>query len=104
MLISIDLAVLAQLVFIGCVIAVLEGIAVYTWQFRAEPGARWHAWSQSCKCLWLVALAVAMLGGDSTVEHGGRKSHVVYLYGFGLHLVPLYCRIERIRPLCASMA
>ena len=65
MLISFDLAVLAQLAFIGGVIAVLEGIAVYTWQFRAEPGARWHAWSQSCKCLWLVAIAVAMIGGDT---------------------------------------
>ena len=74
MLISFDLAVLAQLVFIGCVIAVLEGIAVYTWQFRAEPGARWHAWSQSCKCLWLVAIAVAMIGGETLWSTVGARA------------------------------
>jgi signal transduction histidine kinase len=64
MLISFDLAVLVQLAFTGGVIAVLEGIAVYTWQFRTEPGARWHIWAQTCKCFWLLALAVAMLGND----------------------------------------
>jgi signal transduction histidine kinase len=74
MLISFDLAVLAQLALTGCVIAILEGIAVYTWQFRAEPGARWHVWAQTCKCLWLVALAVAMLGGDGLWSTVGARA------------------------------
>jgi signal transduction histidine kinase len=65
MSISVDLVVLAQVAFTVCVILVLEGIAVYTWQFRAEPGARWHIWAQTCKCLWLAAIAAAMIGGST---------------------------------------
>jgi signal transduction histidine kinase len=56
---------LVQLAFTICAIAVLEGIAVYAWQFRAEPGARWHVWGHVCKGLWLAALSVAMLGENS---------------------------------------
>jgi signal transduction histidine kinase len=59
-----NLSTLAQLVFTFCVIAVLEGIAVYTWQFNAERGARWHVAAQSCKCLWLAAIALGSLGVD----------------------------------------
>jgi len=59
---SFDNSALAQLCFTVCVIAALEGIAVYTWQFRAERGARWHVAAQTCKCLWLAAIALGSLG------------------------------------------
>jgi signal transduction histidine kinase len=74
MTIPVDLVVLLQIAFTVCVIFVLEGIAVYTWQFRAEPGARWHVWAQTCKCLWLAALAVAMLGGNEQWNVAGARA------------------------------
>jgi signal transduction histidine kinase len=40
------------------VVAVLEGLAVYTWRFRQEPGARAFVWLQACKSVWLLGLLV----------------------------------------------
>ena len=34
----------------------LEGIAIYTWQFRREPGAIWQCLLQACKGIWLFAM------------------------------------------------
>ncbi len=59
------LSTFAHLWFTFCAIAVLEGIAVYTWQFRAERGARWHVAAQTCLCLWLAAIAAAQWGQGS---------------------------------------
>jgi signal transduction histidine kinase len=38
------------------VAAVLEGIAIYTWHFRQEPGACSLVWGQLCKMVWVLAL------------------------------------------------
>ncbi|WP_420236160.1 histidine kinase N-terminal 7TM domain-containing protein [Telmatobacter bradus] len=45
------------------VIAVLEGIAIHTWRFREEPGARSLVYGQLCKGVWLLAL---LCGSRST--------------------------------------
>ncbi len=59
------LSMLAHLCFTGCAIAVLEGIAVYIWQFRSQRGALWHVAVQTCLCLWLVAITAAKWGKGS---------------------------------------
>ena len=38
------------------VIAILEGIAIYTWQYRKVPGARPQVFCQICKAFWLLSL------------------------------------------------
>ena len=40
-------------------VAVMEGIAVYSWQFRKEPGARSLMCIQVCKATWLLSLLFA---------------------------------------------
>jgi len=40
------------------VIAILEALAVYTWQFRQMPGAMVASISQICKGIWLLALVL----------------------------------------------
>lgn len=37
-------------------ILILQGIALYTWQFRREPGARWQSYLQVCKGFWLLTV------------------------------------------------
>lgn len=69
-----NVAVLAQIAFSFCVIAVLEGIAVYTWQFRAERGARWHVAVQATKCLWLGAILVGTLGTGHWWGNAGERA------------------------------
>lgn len=46
------------------VIAVLEAMAVYSWQFRKEPGARMLAYIQIGKATWLLALVMAASATD----------------------------------------
>jgi signal transduction histidine kinase len=46
-------------------VAVMEGIAVYTWQFRREPGARSLAYIQVCKAVWILALILASRSADT---------------------------------------
>jgi signal transduction histidine kinase len=41
-------------------IAILEGLAIHTWQYRKEPGALWQVWLQASKGLWLFVLVVAI--------------------------------------------
>jgi len=40
-------------------VAVMEGIAVYSWQFRKELGARSLIYLQICKATWLLSLLLA---------------------------------------------
>jgi len=40
-------------------VAVMEGIAVYSWRFRKEPGARSLMCIQVCKATWLLSLLLA---------------------------------------------
>lgn len=70
---SIDPGVLAQSAFTLCVVSILEGIAVYTWQFRAEPGARWQIGLQCTKCLWLLVLLVGVLGQGGVWSEIGNQ-------------------------------
>lgn len=41
-------------------IVLLQGIALYTWQFREEPGARWQAYLQLCKGCWLLSVLLIL--------------------------------------------
>jgi signal transduction histidine kinase len=50
------------------VIACLEGLAIHTWQFRKEPGARWQTYSIVCKGGWLLALVLAQIS-TGTAQH-----------------------------------
>jgi signal transduction histidine kinase len=43
------------------VIAVLEGLAVYIYQFRGLPGARPLFYCQVCKSLWLLGLVISSI-------------------------------------------
>lgn len=43
------------------VIALLGGIAIYTWQFRKERGALPHVYVQACRGGWVLALVLAGL-------------------------------------------
>lgn len=48
-----------QLWFSISVIALLSGIAIYTWQFRKERGALPHVYVQACRGGWVLALVLA---------------------------------------------
>lgn len=50
---------ITHLWFALLVIAVLVGIAVHTWQYRQEPGARWQSYLQACKGVWLLTLVLS---------------------------------------------
>lgn len=46
------------------VIALLEGIAIHTWQFRKERGALPHVYVQACRGGWVLALVLAGLSAS----------------------------------------
>jgi signal transduction histidine kinase len=50
-----------QLWFPLFVIGCLEALAIYTWQFRKELGARWQSYGIVCKGGWLLALVCAQI-------------------------------------------
>jgi signal transduction histidine kinase len=51
-----DPLLLAHLSGTLAAIVVLMGLALYLWQFRREPGARWQSYVQVCKGVWLLAV------------------------------------------------
>ena len=66
------------------VIAVLEAIAIYTWPFRQEPGARPFLWIQVLKSFWLLALLYC--------SHGTQfRGIVAVMYLCGVFTLLLVC-------------
>lgn len=53
------LPIIVHLWFPLFVIAVLEGIAIHTWQFRSEPGARYQSYAMTTKAAWMLSLVLA---------------------------------------------
>lgn len=47
-----------SITFYFCVIAVLEALAIYTWQFRKMPGAITAASAQVCKAIWILSMVL----------------------------------------------
>lgn len=48
------------------IIAILEALAVYTWQFRKMPGAKMIVLAQICKMIWLLSLVLASISAELT--------------------------------------
>lgn len=61
------LPAVAHLWFLLLVLAVLEGVAVYTWHYRREPGALSVVQIEICKGTWLLALCLAGLSAESSL-------------------------------------
>jgi len=54
-------------------IVILQGIALYTWQFRKEPGAKWQAYVQVSKGIWLFSILMinqSAKAGTRNLWHG----------------------------------
>lgn len=48
---------------------ILEGLALYIWQYRDEPGARWQSWLQGFKGFWLfVIVLLPYQSGSAAIE------------------------------------
>jgi len=47
------------------VVFIMQGLAMFLWQFRQEPGARWQVYSQVSRMGWLVCLIFSDLSVDA---------------------------------------
>jgi len=69
---------LAELWLSLTTIVILQGIALYTWQFRKEPGARWQSYVQVCKGLWLFSILM-IVQSSSQVQRDAWHSFYTLL-------------------------
>jgi signal transduction histidine kinase len=62
----------------------VQSLAVYTWQFRKEPGARWMSLSMMCGTGWMMSLILARTspGTDAKVAWITIFAFLTYLPGF----------------------
>jgi len=66
------------------ILILVQSLAVYTWQFRKEPGARWMSLSMMCGTGWMMSLILARTspGTDVKIVWITLFSFLTYLPGF----------------------
>lgn len=58
-------------------ILILQGIALYTWQFRREPGARWQCYVQICKGILLFSVLMIPQASSGGMSALWREAYAV---------------------------